>query len=87
MLASDPERELPARVQILNQSNVPATVQVGWDSPEKTLAFEPSEPKQVSLALEESTDVEYKVRPHAALLGGRRERASLYSERAGRGRK
>ena len=63
LLAPDPERELPARVQILNQSNVPATVRVGWESIEKALAFEPSEPKQVRLALEESTDVEYKVRP------------------------
>jgi heat shock protein HslJ len=63
LLASDPERSLPARVQILNQSNVPASVQIGWENPEKTLAFEPSEPKQVSLALEESNDVEYKVRP------------------------
>ena len=63
LLASDAERQLPARVQILNQSNVPASVQVGWDSPEKALAFDPPEPKQVSLALEESADMEYKVRP------------------------
>jgi heat shock protein HslJ len=49
-------------------------VQVGWDSPEKTLAFEPSEPKQVSLALDESTNVEYKVRPlQRYWVGGERE--------------
>ena len=63
LLASDVERQLPARVQILNQSNVPATAQVAWVNPEKTLIFEPPGPQQVSLALEESRDVEYKVRP------------------------
>jgi heat shock protein HslJ len=74
LLASDPERELPARVQILNQSNVPATVRVSWESMEKALAFEPSEPKQVRLALEESTEVEYKVRPLKRYwVGGERQ--------------
>ena len=87
LLASDPERKLPARVQILNQSNVPATVQVGWESPEKTLAFEPSEPKQVSLALDESSRCGIQSPAAAALLGGGRERASLYRECEGRSRK
>ena len=74
LLAADPKRELPARIQIFNQSNMPASVQVGWDSPQKTLAFEPSEPKQVSLALDESTNVEYKVRPlQRYWVGGERE--------------
>jgi heat shock protein HslJ len=74
LLASDPERSLPARVQIINQSNVPTTAQIGWENPEKTLAFEPPEPKQVSLALEESSDVEYKVRPlQRYWVGGERE--------------
>jgi heat shock protein HslJ len=63
LLASDTERQLPPRVQLLNQSNVPASVQVGWESTEKTLAFDPPGPKQVSLAMEESTEVEYKFRP------------------------
>ena len=86
LMASDLERELPARVQILNQSNVPATVMVGWDSPKKTLDFEPSEPKQVSLALEESTDVEYKVQPQQRKwVGGEIEHPFTVSVQAGGG--
>jgi len=83
LLASDPERKLPSRVQILNQSNVPVSAQVGWESTEKTLAFEPSEPKQVSLALDESTDVEYKVRPlQRYWVGGEREHPYLVNVKA-----
>jgi len=74
LLAPDPERELPERVRISNQSNVPATVRVSWQSPEETLAFDPPEPKQVSLALDESADVDYKVRPvRRHWVGGEKE--------------
>jgi heat shock protein HslJ len=74
LLAPDPERELPERVHINNQSNVPATVRVSWQSPEKTLAFDPPEPKQVSLALDESADVDYKARPvRRHWVGGEKE--------------
>jgi heat shock protein HslJ len=84
LLSSDTERQLPPRVQILNQSNVPASVQVGWEDPEKTLAFEPSEPKQISLALEESTDVEYKVKPlQRYWVGNEREHPYVVKVQAG----
>jgi heat shock protein HslJ len=74
LLAPDQERQLPERVHISNQSNVPATVRVSWQSPEETLSFDPPEPKQVSLALDESADVDYKARPvRHHWVGGEKE--------------
>ncbi|HSQ27952.1 MAG TPA: PKD domain-containing protein, partial [Anaerolineales bacterium] len=63
LFAPNTERELPARVQIINQSNSPVTARVSWESPDETLAFDPPEPKQVSLALDESVNVDYVAKP------------------------
>jgi heat shock protein HslJ len=87
LLASDPENQLPARVKIENKSNIPATAMVRWESPEKTVTFEPSEPKQVNLALDESIEVEYKSRPQRRYwAGGEREHTYLVNVQAGEGK-
>ena len=86
LLASDPENQLPARVKIENNSNIPATALVRWESPEKTLAFEPSEPKKVNLALDESIEVEYKSHPQQRYwVGGEREHPYVVNVQAGGG--
>jgi heat shock protein HslJ len=86
LLASDPERQLPARVQIENQSNVPATALVSWESPDKMLAFEPPEPKQVSLALDESIAVAYKPQPQQRYwVGGEKEHPYAVNVQVGGG--
>ncbi len=63
LFAPSPEREQPARVQLINQSNAPVSARISWESPDETLAFEPSEPQQVRLALDESVDVNYVAKP------------------------
>ncbi len=74
LLAPDPKSEQPERVHISNQSNVPAIVTVSWQSPEGTLAFDPPGPIQVSLALDESADINNKPRPvHHYWVGGEKE--------------
>jgi PKD repeat protein len=63
LIAPSPEDEQPARVRVTNLSNIPTTVQISWESPEGALAFEPNETQQVSLALDETTELEYKAIP------------------------
>lgn len=63
LFAPDPEGERPAHVELVNRSNLPATVNVSWNSPEETLNFDPSESKQINLALDESADLDYKAQP------------------------
>lgn len=63
LFAPNPEREQPARVQLINHSNTPVSARVSWESPDETLAFEPSEPQQVSLALDASVNMNYEAKP------------------------
>jgi heat shock protein HslJ len=63
LYAPDPESETPARLALVNRSNTPAFVEVNWDSREQALAFDPPEPQQVKLGLDESHDLPYKAQP------------------------
>jgi heat shock protein HslJ len=60
--AAQPENNLPAQVVIQNLSNVPATFQIGWKSPEDTLVFEPAEPEPIHVPSGETARLEYAVR-------------------------
>lgn len=57
--AAQLDQNLPARVLVQNLSNIPATFQVVWSSPQDSISFEPAEPQQVNLPSGESTKVEY----------------------------
>jgi heat shock protein HslJ len=71
--AAQPDQNLPARVAIHNLSNVPATFQVSFDSPEGTLAFEPPEPEPVNIPSGETANQEYTTRLTNRLwVGGER---------------
>lgn len=61
--AAQPDQNLPARVVIRNLSNIPATFQVIWSSPEDSLNFEPAEPQQVNLPTGESSKIDYSAQP------------------------
>ncbi|MFM8322211.1 MAG: META domain-containing protein [Chloroflexota bacterium] len=84
LFAPVPERSQPAHVRLANQSNVPATVSVRWESPEETLAFEPAEPQQVNLGLDESTEVPYTARPlRRYWVGSQKDHPYLVTIQAG----
>ncbi len=69
--APQPDQNLPARVSIQNQSNIPVTFQVNWSSPEDTLIFEPAEPARVNLPLGETAVMDYSAQPkRRPLFGG-----------------
>ena len=60
---AQPDQNLSERVTIQNLSNMPATFQVTWSSPEDSLIFEPKEPQQINVPSGETAKVEYNARP------------------------
>jgi heat shock protein HslJ len=68
--AAQPDQNLPERVTIQNLSNMPATFQVTWSSPEDSLTFEPVEPQKVNVPSGETAKVEYTALPARRLWFG-----------------
>ncbi len=60
---AEPPQNLPAQVLIHNLSNVPATFQTTWESPEDSLAFEPPEPQQISIPSDEEASLNFEAKP------------------------
>ena len=61
--AAQPDQNLPARVLVQNNSNIPATFQVTFSSPEDSVTFVPKEPQQLNVPSGESAKVEYTAQP------------------------
>jgi len=61
--AAQPDQNLSERVLVQNLSNMPATFQVAWSSPEDSVTFVPVEPQQVNLPSGETAKVEYTAQP------------------------
>ena len=61
--APQPEQNLPAQVLVQNLSNVQATFQVAWSSPEESLIFDPPEPQQLNIPSGETTGLAYTAQP------------------------
>lgn len=68
--AAQPDQNLPARVVVQNLSNIPASFQVTWSSPEDALSFEPNEPQQINVPSGETAKVEYAAQPARRLWFG-----------------
>jgi heat shock protein HslJ len=61
--AANPDQNLPAKVLVQNHSNIPATFQVTWSSPDDSVSFDPMEPQQVNAPSGETAEVEYSAQP------------------------
>jgi heat shock protein HslJ len=61
--AAKPEQELPERVLVQNNSNIPATFHVTFSSLEESVTFAPKQPQQVNVPSGESAKVEYTAKP------------------------
>lgn len=71
--APQPEQNLPAQVLVQNLSNVPATFQAVWSSPEDALAFEPQGLQQVNIPSGETASMAYTAQPaRRPFVGGER---------------
>jgi len=57
--AAKPDQNLPERVLVQNNSNIPASFQVTFNNPEDSVTFVPKEPQQVNVPSGESAKVEY----------------------------
>jgi heat shock protein HslJ len=76
--AAQPDQNLPARVLVQNNANIPASFQVTFNSPEDSVTFVPKEPQQVNVPSGESAKVEYTAQPsRRPWFGG--EKSLLYS--------
>jgi uncharacterized membrane protein len=60
--APQPDQDLPARLTIQNLSNVPATFQATWGSPDGSLTFEPAEHQPANIPSGETASLEYTTR-------------------------
>ena len=65
-----PEQQLPRRVRVQNRSNVPATFQVSWHSPENSLVFEPAEPQKINVPAGGTSELQYTAKPASRLWFG-----------------
>jgi heat shock protein HslJ len=71
--AAQPDQNLPSHLLVQNLSNIPASFQVTWNSPEGSLTFEPSEPQQINMPSGETVKIEYTAQPAQRLwFGGER---------------
>jgi len=61
--AAQPDQNLPARVLVQNNANIPASFQVTFNSPEDSVTFVPKEPQQLNVLSGESAKVEYTAKP------------------------
>ena len=61
--AALPDQNLPARVLVENNANIPASFKVTFTSPEDSVTFEPKEPPQVNVPSGETAKVEYTAQP------------------------
>jgi heat shock protein HslJ len=61
--AAQPDQNLPARVLVQNNANIPASFQVTFNSPEDSVTFVPKEPQQLNVPSGESAKVEYTAKP------------------------
>ncbi len=70
---AQPDQNLPAHLLVQNLSNMPASFQVTWNSPDGSLVFEPAEPQQINVPSGETAKVEYAAQPARRLwFGGER---------------
>jgi heat shock protein HslJ len=60
--AAAPEQKLPSRVRVQSLSNVPATFQVSWDSPENALVFEPAAPVKINVPAGGASELQYSAK-------------------------
>ena len=61
--AAQPDQNLPGRVLVQNNANIPASFQVTFNSPEDSVTFVPKEPQQLNVPSGESAKVEYTAKP------------------------
>jgi heat shock protein HslJ/cell division septation protein DedD len=68
--AAQPEQKLPARVVVQNLSNLPASFNLTWKSPEDSLTFEPKGSQQLNVPSGESAKADYTAQPSRRPLFG-----------------